>query len=67
MPGQPQTLATPPPVSVQALWNAIRVAFVNRSHPGAISYDPLTIKPPPVSVQTLINAARLAAEGELQS
>lgn len=67
MAGEIQTLATPPPVSVQTLWNAVRVAFVNVSHPGAITYDPLTVPPPDVSVQTLIYACVKAAEGELQS
>lgn len=67
MAGEIQTLATPPPVSVQTLWNAIRVAFVNRNHPGAITYNPLAVPPPEVSVQTLIYAALLAAQGELQS
>jgi hypothetical protein len=67
MPGQLQTLNVPPPVSIQTLWNAIRVAFVNRNHPGAISYNPLTVPPPNVSVQTLIYAALKAAQGELQS
>ncbi len=67
MAGIAQTLQTPPPVSVQTLWNAIRVALVNKNHPGTITYDPLTVLPPPVSVQTLIYACLKAAEGEIQS
>ena len=67
MPGIPQTLQNPPPVSTQHLINAVRVALVNLNHPGTITYDPLATPPPPVSPQTLIYNAYLAAGGQLQS
>ena len=67
MPGTLQTLAAPPPVSIQTLWNAIRVAFVNQSHPGTIDYNPLSVPPPPVSIETLIYGALNASQGEQQS
>jgi len=52
---------------VQTLLNAIRVALVNKNHPGTITYDPLTVPPPPVSPQTLMYACFKAAEGQIQS
>jgi hypothetical protein len=67
MPGIPQTLQNPPPVSVQHLINAVRVALVNLNHPGTITYDPLTTPPPPVCNQVLIYNAYLAAQGQIQS
>ena len=53
MPGTTQTLAVPPNVSLATLTNALRVAFVNRNHPGAITYNPLATPPPNVSYDTL--------------
>lgn len=68
MPGTLQTLPVPPPsVSDAQLWNAIRIAFVNRNHPGAISTNALIAPAPPVSIPTLIYATLLAAQGQLQS
>ncbi len=67
MPGIPQTLVPPPPVSTQHLINAVRGALVNLNHPGTITYDPLATPPPPVSPQTLIYNNYLAAQGQIQS
>jgi hypothetical protein len=67
MPGIPQTLAVPPPVSPNWLINAIRVALVNTNHPGAITYDPLAKPPPPVNTATLWWGVYNAAQGQLQS
>lgn len=47
--------------------NALRVAFVNRNHPGAITYNPLATPPPNVSYDTLWYSVLLAAQGQLQS
>lgn len=67
MPGIPQPFPVPLPVSDLTMWNAIRVAFVNLNHAGAITYDPLAVPHPPVSMLTMLNAVRLAAGGELQT
>jgi hypothetical protein len=68
MPGIAQTLPVPPKsVYKMQMWNAIRVAFVNRNHAGAITYDSLTTPPPKVNLMTMLNAVRLAAGGQLQS
>lgn len=62
------SLYSPPPqVSADQMWNAIRVAFVNRNHAGAITYDPLVVPPPRISAMQMLNAVRLAAGGELQA
>jgi hypothetical protein len=68
MPGQLQTLSVPPSsVSDAQLWNAIRIAFVNRNNPGAISTNALIVPAPAVSIATIIYATLLAAQGQLQS
>jgi len=68
MPGQLQTLSVPPPsVSDAQLWNAIRIAFVNRHHPSAILTNALIVPAPSVSIPTIIYATLLAAQGQLQS
>jgi hypothetical protein len=67
MAGTIQTLAVPPNVSLATLTNALRVAFVNKNHPGAITYDPLLTPPPMVSYDTLWYAVLLAAQGQIQS
>jgi len=67
MPGIPQTLAVPPPIDPNWLINAIRVAFVNANHPGAITYNPLTTPSPPEDTGTLWWAVYRAAQGQLQS
>ena len=60
-------LADPAPeVSTDQMLNAIRVAYVNASNPGAISYDPLAVPPPDISRAQLLNAIRLAIGGESQ-
>jgi len=67
MAGTTQTLAVPPEVSFARLINAIRVAFVNQNHPGAIGYDPITTPEPMVSIKTLWYNVLLAVQGQLQT